>query len=329
MWVHETALEEGLSCGGTPLPSIPALDRQEVQLTRQPGRSHRLFAATLAAIALIGAACGGDSNTDAASTTVLPKGPKIVSLSATATEMLFAIGAGDQVVAVDDTSNYPSAAPKTDLNALQPNVEAIAKYKPDLVVFSNDVGNLSDNLRRLSIDALLHPAAATLDDTYAQISELGTKTDHAEEAADLVKKMRGDVAALVAQVPKRQRPLTFFHELDNTLYTVTSETFIGQMYKLAGLDNIADATKDKAGGYPQLSAEFVIKAKPDLVFLADVKCCKQSAETVAQRPGWRDVPAVKNGQVIALDDDIASRWGPRVVDLLQTIIDAVRKSGTQ
>jgi cobalamin transport system substrate-binding protein len=252
---------------------------------------------------------------------------RIVSLSATATEMLYAVGAGKQVVAVDDTSNYPSGVPKTTLNALNPNIEAIAGYQPDLVVAAEDTGGLLDNLKRLSIPALLEPAAKTLNDSYAQIDQLGRATGHEPAASGVVKTMRDKVSNLVSRVPKRSRPLSYYHELDNTLFTVTSDTFIGQMYKLAGLHDIADATADKAGGYPQLSQEFILQSKPDLIFLADTKCCSQTPATVAARPGWNGLPAVKDGQVVPLDDDIASRWGPRVTDLLQTVINAVKKVG--
>ena len=138
--------------------------------------------------------------------------------------------------------------------------------------------------------------------------------------------MQSDIEELVADVPERDTPLTYFHELDNTLYSVTSSTFIGELYSMAGLENVADAADadGQAGGYPQLSAEFLVDADPDLIFLADTKCCEQTAETFATRPGFGDLHAVAAGQVIALDDDIASRWGPRVVDLLRQIVEAVQ-----
>jgi iron complex transport system substrate-binding protein len=139
--------------------------------------------------------------------------------------------------------------------------------------------------------------------------------------------MRDKVSGLVAQVPKRTHPVSYYHELDNTLYSVTSDTFVGEVYKLAGLHNIADATQDKAGGYPQLSAEFVVQSKPDFIFLADTKCCAQTPATVAARPGWGDLPAVKAGHVVPLDDDIASRWGPRFPDFLKIIVDATKNTG--
>jgi iron complex transport system substrate-binding protein len=162
------------------------------------------------------------------------------------------------------------------------------------------------------------PAATRLDDTYAQIDQLGRATGHTAEAAKLVATMRAEIAKIVA-AGRPERHLTYYHELDKNLYTATSKTFIGQLYSLLGLENIADAADRQKSGYPQLSAEYVVKANPDLIFLADTKCCDQSARTVAARDGWDQITAVKSGGVVELDDDVASRWGPRVVDFLKTI----------
>ena len=273
-------------------------------------------------LALVAGGCGQDgTSTDAAA----PDGqfPKrIVSLSPTATEMLFAIGAGGQVVAVDSNSNYPASAPKTDLSAYQPNVEAIAGYKPDLVVYSDDPGELAAGLAKLGIPAMKEPAAKSLDDTYAQLDQLGKATGHVAEAGQLATTMRAEIEKIAAERP--ERPLTYYHELDKNLYSATSKTFIGQLYAQLGMENIADAADKEATGYPQLSAEYVVKADPDLIFLADTKCCGQSAATVAARDGWDQLTAVKTGGVVELDDDIASRWGPRVVDFLKTVAAKVQ-----
>jgi iron complex transport system substrate-binding protein len=145
------------------------------------------------------------------------------------------------------------------------------------------------------------------------------------EAAAEVDRIRSALEELAASVPERDDPLTYYHEVDDTLYTVTSQTFIGEIYALAGLENVADPADPDgaAGGYPQLSAEFLVDADPDLIFLADTVCCGQTAQTVAARPGWDALSAVQAGRIIELDDDIASRWGPRVVDFLETIVAAV------
>jgi iron complex transport system substrate-binding protein len=250
---------------------------------------------------------------------------RIVSLSPTATEDLFAIGAGEQVIAVDDQSNHPPEAPMTDLSGFEPNVEAIAGYEPDLVVFATEPGDLGSALEGLGITPLQLDAAPTLDVAYEQIEQLGLATGHSVEAETLVADMRSHVDQLVDGADP-SAGLSFYYELDDTYYSVTSETFIGQLFELLGLENIADAAGGGSGGYPQLSAEYVIESDPDLIFLADTKCCGQSLETVSDRPGWDQIAAVIDGAVVPLDDDIASRWGPRVVDLLleiATVADAV------
>lgn len=292
----------------------------------------RSAAAVTVALALL-SACGSNTGSRSATTPVqqprasvsaAAAGPhRIVSLSPTATETLFAIGAGEQVVAADKYSNYPATAPKTALDALQPNAEAIARYSPDLVVVSDDTDNLKAQLSKLKISVLIEPAARTLTDAYGEITALGVKTGHRAQAKTLVASMRRQITGLIRRVPHRSRPLTYFHELDDTLYTVTSKTFIGQLYSLVGLRNIADAAGKGGNQYPQLSAEFLVKSNPDLVFLADTKCCAQSRRTFGARPGFGELGAVLHGRVIPLDDDVASRWGPRIVDLLRRIVAVV------
>lgn len=251
----------------------------------------------------------------------------IVSLSPTATEILFAIDAGDQVVAVDDQSNYPPEAPGTDLSGFEPNVEAIATYEPDLVVITFDPGRLVNGLEKLGIPTLSHPAATALDDTYRQIGELGTATGNATAADQLVASMQQDIDEIADDDAISADGATYYYELDDTYFTATSKTFVGSLFALLELENIADAADKDATGYPQLSAEYIVKADPDLIFLADTKCCGQSAETVSQRQGWDEITAVHNGDIVELDDDLASRWGPRVVDLLRTAADAVVNIG--
>jgi iron complex transport system substrate-binding protein len=262
--------------------------------------------------------------TSSGSVTIDERPTRIVSLSPTATEMLFAIGAGEQVVAVDDQSNYPADAPTTDLSGYEPNVEAIASYEPDLVVYATEPGDLGSSLENLGIASLFQPAATTLKDAYGQIEDLGMATGNADRAEQVVDGMKGDNAATIDRVGNAGG-LTFYHELDDTYYSVTSSTFIGQLYSMVGLTNIADEAKGAGGGYPQLSAEYIIQADPDLIFLADTKCCGQSARTVAKRPGWDRIAAVREGGVVPLDDDVASRWGPRVVDFLRRIASAVNR----
>ena len=255
---------------------------------------------------------------------------KIVSLSPSATEDLFQIGAGSQVVAVDDQSDFPANAPKTSLSGYKPNAEAIAKYNPDLVVVADDSSQIVEQLGKLNVPVLWFDAPSTLDDAYSQITNLGAATGHAGTAASEVATMKRQIDAAIAATKKPTKPLKYYYEVGTPgNYSATSKTFIGSIFSEFGLTNIADPADKTGGGYPQLSDEYLVTAAPDLIFLADTKCCQQTAATVAARPGWSAVPAVKNapkGTVVGMDDDIASRWGPRLVDLVQQISKAVNQA---
>ena len=261
--------------------------------------------------------------------TITSRPTAIVSLSPTATEMLYAIGAGSQVKAVDSYSDYPKNAPHTKLNGEEPNVEAIVAYKPDLVVVAGDTTGLTAQLAKFGIPVLSDPAATDLSQEYQQFDELGQATGHLAQAQSEVTKIKGQIKQIVANAPKHSTPITYYFELDQTYYSETSSTFIGQVLGLLGMKSIADAAKGAAssGGYPQLSAEFIIRANPDYIFLADTICCGQNAHKVAKRPGWAVLSAVKDDRVVGLNDDIASRWGPRIVNLLRTVADAVKRHG--
>ena len=278
-------------------------------------------------VALVPLAAGGDDDQDPAVATTTTEASAddvpqaIVSISPTATESLFAIGAGDQVVAVDDQSDYPEGVPTSDLSAYEPNVEAIASYDPDLVVSSSADPALVDGLESLGIDVLVQEAAVEIEDVYEQIEELGDVTGHADEARELTAQMRDDLAEIGEAAAERPE-LTAYWELDPTYYSVTSATFIGKLLGVVNVRSIADEAQAEANDYPQLSAEFIVQADPDLILLADTECCQQDAASVAARDGWGGMKAVAEGNVVALGDDVASRWGPRIVDLLRAIDEA-------
>lgn len=253
----------------------------------------------------------------------------IVSISPTATEVLFAIGAGDQVVAVDSLSTYPAEAPVTDLSAFEANVEAIAGFEPDLVVMSFDPGDVESGLTALGIPVIMQFSAFSLADAYAQIDQLGAATGSTAESDALVDEIVKTAADFKANAALRDEPLTYYHELDNTFYSVTSSTFIGEIYAVLGLENVADPADAEGYGYPQLSPEFILETDPDLIFLADTKCCDQTAASIAERPGWDQLSAVKSGLVIEVDDDVASRWGPRIIEFMEAIAAAVEAHDAQ
>jgi iron complex transport system substrate-binding protein len=311
---------------------------------------HRAFALIALVLALLVAACGSDDAVQPAETAgttsaavafpvtieaengsveIAQRPERIVSLSATATETLFAIEADEQVIAVDDQSNYPEDAPHTKLSGFQPNVEAIAGYEPDLVIAAFDPGDLVSGLGKLDIPVLLYSAPKDLDGAYEQMEALGDATGHAEEAGEVVDGMRSDIDALVEDTAGAEGA-TVYHELGPDFFSATSETFIGSVYELFGLVNIADAaTEADAGGYPQLTGEYIVSESPDLIVLADTKCCEQTVATVSGRPGWDQIEAVQHGDIVEADDDIASRWGPRTVEFVELIAQSLEGIGSR
>lgn len=248
---------------------------------------------------------------------------RIVSLSPTATETLFAIGAGKQVIAVDDQSDHPKSAPRTKLSGFTPNVESVVAYHPDLVVISYSPKDFAGALAKAHIRVLLQPFATSFKDAYAQMLQLGRVTGHAAQAKALVARMKTRIAKLVRSAPKRA--LTVYDELTPDYYSATGASIIGQIFRLFGLRNIADAAPGAgSSGAVQLSAEYIVASDPDLIVLADTRCCGQSRAAVAARPGWGTITAVKKGAIAVIDDSIASRWGPRLVNFVNAIASALK-----
>jgi len=252
---------------------------------------------------------------------------RIVSLSPTATEILYAIGAGKQVIAVDDDSNYPTKGlPSTRFDAFSPNVEQLIALHPTLVVVSYNPNDLEAQLAAAKIPVMEQDAATNVRGTTRQITWLGDATAHYERSFDVASADTAEVARDVARIPAHHRSLRIYYELDPTLYSLTSSTYAGGLLKSLGVTNIADPLGSTLnGGYPQLTAEYLISKNPQMIFLADTVCCHQSYATVAARSGYSVVSAVEHHEVIKLNDDIASRWGPRVSILMDDLTAAVLK----
>lgn len=288
-----------------------------------------VLTSAVAALALTACSSDGDNSTtaeasnsgNAANSSGDTSVERIVSLSPTATETLFAIGAGESVVAADEYSYNPSEAPTVEgLSGFSPNVEAILEYDPDLVILGTQDDQVIDGLENVGATVIVQEAAQSIDDAYAQVEELGEATGHLREANETAAAMREGIDEAVASVPEDVllSSLTYFHELDEELFTITDETFIGQVYGLFNLSSIA--TGDD--GYPQLTPEAVIEANPDIIFLAGGDF-GVSPDEVTERPGWASVTAVKDGTIYVLDDDLSSRWGPSLPEFVQSVADAL------
>ena len=296
--------------------------------------------ALIAALLLVVAACAPSASTetttqsglefpvtvetDNGSVTIEKRPEAIISLSSTATEMLFDIGAGPQVIAVDDQSNYPAGAPMTDLSGFTPNLEAILSLEPDLVVIFFDPGDLIAGLETIGIPVLSYGAPIAIDDVYRQIDALGMATGNVAGAAASNSAIEAGLEVAVAASGDDGEGVTYYHEISSDFYTATSSTFFGEIYGLFGLVNIADSADPdgSAFGYPQISSEYIVTSNPDIIFLANV-LYGESAGTVAVRPGWDVMTAVQSGQIAELDSDVASRGGPRIVEFAESVADAL------
>ena len=327
-----------------------------------PRRPFRLFSVLLLALVLLGASCGNDDDVaevppteepapepapteapaeepapEPAPTETAPpptevptpettpdealtdRPQRIVSLSPTATEILFAIGAGDQVVAVDQFSYYPPEAPVTDLSGWDPNVEAVLSYEPDLVVISNDANDLMAGMDAVGIEVLLSSAPADFEGGYDAVVQIGMAVGRADEAAALVASLRGEIDAALAAAP--DAPVRAYHELGDALYSASSSSFIGAVYAAMGAVNIADEADADGYGYPQLTEEYIVVADPELIVITDQ--VGYTVDDVAARPGWGEVSAVRNGNIVVVNADIASRWGPRLPQFIAAVAEAI------
>lgn len=307
-----------------------------------------LLAAALAALvltALLLAACGDDDGTseaaagssdastsgaafprtitDSSNTKVtIPAQPqRIISLSPAATEILFAIGAGDRVEGSDKFSNYPEAALKmAKLDYSKPDPEAALALNPDLVIMATRQEEQVKQFRDLKMTVLYFEEAPTVEGVYDSITLLGQLTGHDDQAAQLVASMRQRVTAMTSKVADVTKGPRVFYELTTDLYTAAPGTFIGSMLSLLKAQNIATGA---ASDFPQLTAEAVIAADPEVILLADAEFQAQNADTVLTRPGWANVSAVKSRRIVGIDDDLASRPGPRIVEAMEIVAKAL------
>lgn len=264
---------------------------------------------------------------DNGTVTIADRPEAIVSLSPSITEMIYAVGAGDQVVAVDVSSDFPAGTPMTDLSGFRPNVEAIGALEPDLVFVARDRDGIVSTLENVGIPVVLLEAADTLAEVYRQIELVGVATGHETRGIEVADTVEAEIVALQARVVDRPEPMTYYYELTDDYGTVTSNTFVGSVFSLAGMVNIADGVDPAAGNYPKLTAEYVLGADPDYIFLGHGSGPVPSLAEIAARPGWAGLSAVAGGRVIGLEADLASRWGPRVVELFETVIRATEQVG--
>lgn len=245
---------------------------------------------------------------------------RIVSIAPSNTEILFALGLGDRVVGLDAFSDYPpETADKPRVgDYLEPDLEAVAAADPDLILATEfHVDTVLPEFETLGFPAVvLEPA--NLDEVFASIIQVGAIAGEPARAEALVCALQARVDAIEAAVAGAPRTSVFV-ELDPSLYTVGPGTFIADIIERAGGANIA---ADAAEPWPQLSAEAVVGANPEVILLTD-EGGGVTPEQVAARPGWKSIAAVEQGRVVAIDPDLIARPGPRVVDGLEAVAAAL------
>jgi iron complex transport system substrate-binding protein len=262
-----------------------------------------------------------DSLSRSASLSTPPR--RIVSLAPSVTEILFAVGAGPQVVGDTKYCNYPpeaDALPEIGgFSAKTISIEAIVDLAPDLVIAGTaSQRSVVEALEKLSIPVIVS-APESIDAVYRSIEQIGLVTGHAQDAASVVANMRarmGAVTAKIATVPADQRPAVFWEVFDEPLTTAGPHTLIGQLIERAGATNVfADTSED----YPQVGAEVVVDRDPTVILGATTQRAKLTPEQIAQRSGWANIAAVRDRRVYLLDSDIMSRPGPRLADALEAL----------
>jgi iron complex transport system substrate-binding protein len=292
--------------------------------------------AVLMALALALSACGGEeqpaaspeptgpvtgfpvtvTRSDGRELTIAEAPQRIASLSPGATEVLYAVGAGPQIVATDLQSDYPpEAANTTKLDAFQPNLEAIAGVEADLIIIASNQDNVVEALDGLGETVLFLEVPDTIDGVMEQVRLLARVSGRARQGERLAQELEGRIEGVTRRLAGVREGPRVYHELDNTFFTVAPNSFVGDFYNLLKAQNIAEGAPT---AYPQLSQEEILDRDPEVIILADADA-GESPQTVKARPGWGVISAVKNDRIYVIDPDLVSRPGPRVVDGLEQL----------
>ena len=240
----------------------------------------------------------------------------IVSFSPGVTEILFAIGAGSQVIAADQFSDFPAEAKalKNRVKYSSPDVESVLALNPDLVIMSRAQRTSIERFRSAGLTVFYTPQPESLDAIVENVQTWGLLTGHTEGAERVASDMRGRIEAAKAKVATVTDGPQVYYELSDALHSVGDRTFIGSILALLKAKNVASGVTTD---FPQLTAEAVIARNPQVIFLADASSAGQSLETLRKRPGWASIAAVKDGRVHPIDPDIGNRPGPRIVLALE------------
>lgn len=245
---------------------------------------------------------------------------RVVSLSTTHTEIIQTLGGENLLVGIDSFSE--SELPIEKIDAFTLTADELVNLNPDLVIVAFDFNGIIDGLEALNLNYVLLPPARNFDEVYTQIMEIGNLINKSEESIDLVSEMENDVAEIIENFSAQN--VKVFHEIGYTygIYTVNENSFIGEIYNLLGVDNIANFKEDPFGsGYPEFSEEEILMANPNLIIVGHSDYLNKDLST---RVGWEEITAIQSGNLFFLDENLANNWGTNTVDLLNTLSEVTQ-----
>ena len=247
---------------------------------------------------------------------------KIISLSTTHTEIIQSLGAENTLVGVDAFSEVDS--PVEVIDAYTVTAEELVPLNPDVVIIAFDFNGIVEGLEAQEINYVLLPPARNLDDVYAQITNIGEMVNKKSEASSTIRDMKLEINRIINN--SNYQDITVYHEIGYSygIYSVNSESLIGEIYNLLGVTNIANSEEDPYGsGYPALSEEMVIESNPDFIVVGHSDYLNKD---LSIRGGWSDISAVQNSRVFFVDDTLASNWGTTTLQLVEVLAATFEES---
>ena len=247
---------------------------------------------------------------------------KIISLSTTHTEIIQSLGAENTLVGVDAFSEVDF--PVEVIDAYTVTAEELVPLNPDVVIIAFDFNGIVEGLEAQEINYVLLPPARNLDDVYAQITNIGEMVNKKSEASSTIRDMKLEINRIINN--SNYQDITVYHEIGYSygIYSVNSESLIGEIYNLLGVTNIANSEEDPYGsGYPALSEEMVIESNPDFIVVGHSDYLNKD---LSIRDGWSDISAVQNSRVFFVDDTLASNWGTTTLQLVEVLAATFEES---
>ena len=247
---------------------------------------------------------------------------KIISLSTTHTEIIQSLEAENTLVGVDAFSEVDF--PVEIIDAYTVTAEELVPLNPDIVIIAFDFNGIVEGLKAQEINYVLLPPAKNLDDVYAQISTIGDIVNKKNEASSTIRDMKLEINRIINN--SNYQDVNVYHEIGYSygIYSVNSESLIGEIYNLLGVTNIANSEEDPYGsGYPALTEEMVIESDPDFIVVGHSDYLNKD---LSIRDGWGDISAVQNSRVVFLDDTLASNWGTTTLQLVEVLAATFEES---